>query len=355
MTAAPDERQFDPKSNDAHRGRAGAHPRAAYVTSAQPRLEHRRHLINGNRTLPSTCSAGTGGSLPMTKDAALLLMEPVTIPVFDPQPDIRLIVADMDGTLLDEDKELHEHFWPLVHELHRRGIAFSPASGRQYYTLLDQFSAIADDIVFISDNGSCVMRGGVEVSSDCLTRDDARRLVITLRETIAAGADAGIVVCGKRTAFIERSDPGFFDGVDPYHQRLEIVEDLLAVIDDDVLKIAVYDLESAERNIEPALAAFQSTHKVTVSGERWLDVNSKTANKGQAIRHLQDVLGITPAQTMVFGDFLNDLEMMDAADYSFAMSNAHPLLAARARYVAPPNSDNGVVRTIASVLGITVP
>jgi Cof subfamily protein (haloacid dehalogenase superfamily) len=346
---------FDPKSNDAHPGRAGAHPRAAYVTSAQPRLEHRRHLINGNRTLPSTCSAGTGGSLPMTKDAALLLMEPVTIPVFDPQPDIRLIVADMDGTLLDEDKELHEHFWPLVHELHRRGIAFSPASGRQYYTLLDQFSAIADDIVFISDNGSCVMRGGVEVSSDCLTRDDARRLVITLRETIAAGADAGIVVCGKRTAFIERSDPGFFDGVDPYHQRLEIVEDLLAVIDDDVLKIAVYDLESAERNIEPALAAFQSTHKVTVSGERWLDVNSKTANKGQAIRHLQDVLGITPAQTMVFGDFLNDLEMMDAADYSFAMSNAHPLLAARARYVAPPNSDNGVVRTIASVLGITVP
>jgi hydroxymethylpyrimidine pyrophosphatase-like HAD family hydrolase len=46
---------------------------------------------------------------------------------------------------------------------------------------------------------------------------------------------------------------------------------------------------------------------------------------------------------------------MDTADYSFAMSNAHPLLAARARYVAPPNSDNGVVRTIASVLGITVP
>src|SRR6478672_6914818 len=230
----------------------------------------------------------------------LLLMEPVAIPVFDPQPDIRLIVAAMAGTLLDDDKEVHEQFWPLVQELHRRGVAFSPASGRQYYTLLDQFSAIADDIVFISDNGSCVMRGGVEVSSDCLTRDDARRLVITLRETIAAGADAGIVVCGKR-------------------------------------------------------AAFQSTHKVTVSGERWLDVNSKTANKGQAIRHLQDVLGITPAQTMVFGDFLNDLEMMDAADYSFAMSNAHPLLAARARYVAPPNSDNGVVRTIASVLGITVP
>ncbi len=282
-------------------------------------------------------------------------MEPVTIPVFDPQPDIRLIVADMDGTLLDDDKELNEHFWPLVHELHRRGVVFAPASGRQYYTLLDQFADIADEIVFIAENGSCVMRGGVEVSSDCLTRDDARRLVIMLRETIAAGANAGVVVCGKRSAFVERSDPAFFDGVDPYYRRLEVVEDLLTVIDDDVLKIAVYDLESAERNIEPALAAFSGTHKVTVSGQHWLDINTKTADKGRAITHLQDALGITPAQTMVFGDFLNDLEMMDTADYSFAMNNAHPLLAARARYVAPPNSDNGVVRTIAAVLGITVP
>ena len=55
---------------------------------------------------------------------------------------------------------------------------------------------------------------------------------------------------------------------------------------------------------------------------------------------------------MVFGDFLNDLEMMDTADYSFAMDNAHPKLRARARFVAPSNNDNGVVRTIASVLDL---
>jgi len=102
------------------------------------------------------------------------------------------------------------------------------------------------------------------------------------------------------------------------------------------------------------LAKFRDTHQVTVSGEHWIDVTSKTANKGAAITHLQDALGITPAQTMVFGDFLNDLEMMDTADYSFAMDNAHPLLRSRARFVAPPNSENGVVRTVASVLDIPV-
>jgi hydroxymethylpyrimidine pyrophosphatase-like HAD family hydrolase len=47
---------------------------------------------------------------------------------------------------------------------------------------------------------------------------------------------------------------------------------------------------------------------------------------------------------------LNDLEMMDAATYSFAMANAHPLLKQRASWVAPANSANGVVRAIRTVL-----
>jgi hypothetical protein len=55
---------------------------------------------------------------------------------------------------------------------------------------------------------------------------------------------------------------------------------------------------------------------------------------------------------MAFGDYLNDCEMIDAADWSFAMANAHPTLIARARYVCPPNTENGVVRTIKSVLEI---
>jgi hypothetical protein len=77
---------------------------------------------------------------------------------------------------------------------------------------------------------------------------------------------------------------------------------------------------------------------------------SPVANKGRALRRLQERLGVTPDQTMVFGDFLNDLEMMDAATYSFAMANAHPLLKQRASWVAPANSANGVVRAIRTVL-----
>jgi Cof subfamily protein (haloacid dehalogenase superfamily) len=276
----------------------------------------------------------------------------VDLPYFEPRPDIRLIAADMDGTLLDDDHELHDHFWPLVDELHRRGILFAPASGRQYYNLLNRFWDISDEVVFIAENGTFVVHQGAEISSDCLEPEVVGRLVEAVRGLAASGVDLGAVVCGKRSAYIERSDSAFRAEADRYYARLAAVEDLFDVTDDDVLKVAVYDFGSAERTTAPGLRAFRTSHQVVVSGRHWVDVMNRTANKGQAIRTLQRTFGITPAQTMVFGDFLNDLEMMDAADYSFAMHNAHPLLRERARYVAPPNSQNGVVRSISSVLGL---
>ncbi len=278
--------------------------------------------------------------------------EPVALLVFDPRPDIRLIAADMDGTLLDDAKELHDHFWPLVDELFRRGIRFCPASGRQYHTLHRLFGDVADELVYIAENGAYVVKGRDEVSSDTLDDDVVRRVVLAVRELGAAGADVGAVVCGKMSAYIERVDPPFKEQVDHYYVSQLVVEDLLERPEDGILKIAIYDFGSAEQGVARGLAGFTGEVKVVVSGEHWVDVQNIDTNKGNGIRHIQWALGITPAQTMVFGDFLNDLEMMDAAEYSFAMDNAHPELRARARYVAPSNEENGVVRTISAVLGL---
>jgi Cof subfamily protein (haloacid dehalogenase superfamily) len=277
---------------------------------------------------------------------------PLLPPVFDSQPDIRLIVADMDGTLLDDDHLLHDHFWPLIEELHSRGILFCPASGRQYFTLLRQFADIADDVIFIAENGTFVVHRGRELSSDCLPLADAQAMISTVRHSVAAGMDVGVVLCGKRSAYIDRTDQRFLDNVVPFLAQLTTVDDLLAVSDDEILKVSAFDFHNAESGIAPSLSDFVDSHRVTVSGNHWVDITSRTANKGHAIGQIQQIYGITPDQTMVFGDYLNDLEMMDAASYSFAMDNAHPLLRQRARYVAPPNSENGVIRTISTVLGL---
>lgn len=274
------------------------------------------------------------------------------LPVFDPPPDIRLIAADMDGTLLDDAKELHDHFWPMADALFQRGIRFCPASGRQYHSLYRCFGDVADELVYIAENGAYVLNGREEISSDTLDDDVVTRVIRTARELAASGADVGLVVCGKGSAYIERVDPPFRAKVDLYYPALRVVADLLDRPDDGILKVAVYDFVSAEHGAAPAFARFADEVQVVVSGAHWLDVQNHGTNKGAGIRHLQRALGITRAQTMAFGDFLNDLEMMDAAEYSFAMDNAHPLLQERARFIAPPNRENGVIRTISAVLGL---
>ncbi|MFE6886971.1 Cof-type HAD-IIB family hydrolase [Streptomyces sp. NPDC057694] len=274
-------------------------------------------------------------------------------------PDIRLVVTDMDGTLLDADGRVPDEVWPLLAELNRRGIVFCPASGRQYATLAAEFAAVDDGgMVYVAENGTYVVRGGTEISSDVLDRAVVSQIVKSIRQLVdeatdagGAGVDLGVVVCGKQSAYVERSDEAFMTEVRKYYRNHRVVDDITAV-DDDVIKVAVFDFGQAERTVAPALAALTDTHKVVVSGEHWVDVMNLTANKGVAVRGLQRELGVTPAQTMVFGDYLNDLEMLDAADWSYAMEGAHPDVLRRARHRAPAHTDNGVVRTVRAVLGL---
>ncbi len=268
-----------------------------------------------------------------------------------PPPDIRLVVVDMDGTLLDPEHRVPTGLRAVLDLLADRGVAFCPASGRQHATLVRQFTGLLDpdDLVVIAENGSYVARGGRELSSVTVARDVVHDVVRAVRGLAASGVPAGAVVCGKRSAYIERDEPGFVTEVRRYYARLEQVDDLLAV-EDDVLKVAVFDAGSAAERTGPVLDRFSATHQVVVSGRHWVDVMDPTVHKGVAVRALQERLGVTPEQTMAFGDYLNDLEMLDAAGWSFAMSNAHPSVRARARYLAPSNADDGVVRTIRAVL-----
>ncbi|GAB3602934.1 Cof-type HAD-IIB family hydrolase [Microbacterium aureliae] len=266
-----------------------------------------------------------------------------------PAPDLRLIAVDMDGTLLDGDGRVPDSLWPLMDRLAERGIRFAPASGRQLATLQRLFAEHLDDMVFIAENGAYVVHAGNEVSSDALSPAVAASVIDRVRALSDAGADLGLVVCGKRSAHIERSDAAFRDEADHYYTHLEVVDDLHR-IDDQILKLALYCFGEAG-DIAPEFDDLRATHQVVVSSHRWIDVMNTGVNKGVALERLQQALGVTRAQTAAFGDYLNDLELLDAADLSFAMANAHPDLAARARHRAPSNLEHGVVTTIERLLG----
>ena len=85
------------------------------------------------------------------------------------------------------------------------------------------------------------------------------------------------------------------------------------------MKLAIYDFDGGEAHTAPALDDVRATHQVVVSGRHSVDVMNTTVDKGVALRNLQRALGVSPAQTAAFGDYLNDLELLRAADWSYAM------------------------------------
>lgn len=265
-------------------------------------------------------------------------------------PDIRLIAVDMDGTLLDDEKRTPPGLRAMLDELRERDVVFCPASGRQLATLRQEFDD--PDLPYIAENGGYVVHRGHEVSSVTLPEDLVLEILTRLATAIGDGLDAAVVICGKKSAYLARRDEHHRHQADHYYRALSVVTDPTALPDDEILKIAVFHPEDASRHVLPVIGDIPQQARPVVSAQHWLDVMPSSVSKGAALADLQRVLGVSPAQTMAFGDYLNDLELLAGAEHSYAMANAHPDVRARARHLAPSNTENGVLRTISEVLGI---
>lgn len=267
------------------------------------------------------------------------------------QHDIRMVVSDMDGTLLDEEGRVPDQFWPLLQRMHADGITFVPASGRRFPILSEMFSRVDTGLTFVSENGTMVVHEDGEVVLSCLDEPTIVEVVERVRKH-ALTHDIGLVLGGPDSAVVERSDQVFLDHITPFLGDVTVVDDLLAD-PGPVLKMAIYDFAPIETSSLVLFADLRATHQVVVGAKHWIDIMVAGVNKGSAVRGLQESMGITPAQTVVFGDYLNDLEMLQAAGLPIAMVNAHPSIRATAKYLAPRNTEHGVVTTLNHLLGYT--
>ena len=254
---------------------------------------------------------------------------------------IKLIASDMDGTLLNDKDEIHEEFYQVFQELKKQNIIFAAASGRQYYNLAKRFEKIKDDMMFIAENGTFVVYNGEELLLNALDKETAIELI----------KESYVVLCGKKSAYIESKDERLIKEVEKYYEEYKIVNDLTKV-EDDILKVTICDFIGSEENSYTYYNDYKEKLQVSVSGQIWLDITDKGVNKGLAINKLQELLNIKHEETMVFGDYLNDLEMMESAYHSYAMENAHDDLKKVARFRAKKNTENGVVEKIKEVLNI---
>lgn len=278
--------------------------------------------------------------------------------------DIRLVVCDMDGTLLDGDSKLPEGFWEVYRLLTEHNVTFVPASGRQLATLTKMFrpadsgAGDVEDVEggrervslpqtndFIAENGNLVIHSGERVWQSVIPESIAQEVINAVRRGVDEGRNLGLVMCAADGAYVDRDDDAFLAEARKYYASLDIVPDV-ADVEDDFLKFAIYDFDDAESAAESVFGSLDDRYRPVVSGQHWIDVMDSSVNKGVALRRLQESLGVTREQTAVFGDYLNDHEMIAEGQYSFAMENAHPTIMEEANYCAPANTEAGVVQVL---------
>jgi len=254
---------------------------------------------------------------------------------------IKIIFSDMDGTLLTSESKLPEGFDETINELKKRGVIFAPASGRQYFSLIETFSKYIDDFIFVADGGTIVFRHGKELFSQPMDRE-------TALEIIHAGdtmEDILRVYCGKEDAYLLdfQNTPVYRAELLKYYTHNSTVKNWEEV-QDVPIKMSFYDATGhADKNIYPKLIHFSDKVQVLLSSDYWVDVMMPHVDKGSAVRKIQQLLDINPEECAAFGDYLNDYEMFKSVGYSVAMSNAHPELKKVAKFETVSNDESGVL------------
>ncbi|MET6991746.1 HAD family hydrolase [Sediminicola arcticus] len=250
---------------------------------------------------------------------------------------IRMVVTDMDGTLLNSKHEVSNRFFELFEELKKRDILFVAASGRQYNSIVQKLQPIKNEIIVIAENGGFAMQQDQELLSTPLEKRHIDIILKSLENTQGAHA----VLCGKRNAYLNGDSKEFLSTLKEYYSEYTVMDDI-STFEGEILKVAVYHFESSEKFIYPSVKHLEAHLKVKISGENWLDLSHQNAHKGFALEQLQQKHNISKSETLVFGDYNNDLEMLGLADYSFAMANAHPNVLEAANYKTKSNDENGV-------------
>ncbi len=254
---------------------------------------------------------------------------------------IRLIALDMDGTLLNSKKELPKDFFSFV--LSHPNIRVCIASGRQYYSLRKQFDEIKDHIVFVAENGTMVVDHDQVIYLNSMKKEDVISVLALLKKL----EGVTIILCGNESAYMEAAENEAIVEATKYYDRLTSVNNLFEVAKEkNIIKFAIYFKNGDAEKQYAELRHVKEGLKTVLSGESWIDISNSDADKGIALEKVMELYHIEKEESMAFGDYLNDVEMLKAVTHSYAMKNAHPYIKEICRYQTDSNDEDGVMKIL---------
>ncbi len=270
---------------------------------------------------------------------------------------VKLIAFDLDGTLLDDDKNIPAENLRAMEAAADRGHILVPATGRMVPGIPAKVRSLPFCRYFIVSNGAGVYDAGedrlllradipAELAIRCCRHMDSLPVIYDCYQN-----DSGWMT---RSMYENCEDffpfePHMYRMVKLLRVPVEELKETLAARGEPVQKMQMFfrpgDLDLRARELARFPALFPEL-KATTSVSNNIEINSAKAGKGKAILALARHLGIPAEDTVAFGDGTNDCEMLEMAGWGVAMANADPQVKAVADEITDTNNKAGVAQVI---------
>ena len=260
------------------------------------------------------------------------------------RPAIRLVLSDVDGTLLTTDKRLTDATVRAVARLRDADIHFAVTSGRPPRGLAMLVEPLALTTPLAGFNGGLIVDASMATLRELIIDDVlVTPIVDTMRDhglSVWLYQGTNWFVLDRQGAHVEREARACHFSPDQVTS--------LTTIRGDIVKVVGVSDEPAliDRARTDVLDVTDGAVSATSSQSYYLDVTHPDANKGRVVDFLERTYGIGAFAIAVIGDMENDLLMFDRAGLRIAVGNASDEVKSRADFVSTSNDDDGFAYAI---------
>lgn len=245
---------------------------------------------------------------------------------------MKLIVTDLDNTLLRSDKSISNYTIEVFEKCRQQGYIIAFATARAENAMVRFIEAIKPNII-ISNGGATINVNGEIIYRNRLKGEDVAIIVEMCRQ-----------FTGNKGLITVECDEGYYCNFVPNDPDRRAA---FTYSDFENFKTPAYKITSELENDEwgeEILGVCPECTLINFTGEKWRRFAAKNSDKETALNTLVNYIDIEPSDIIAFGDDTNDLGMLKIAGTAIAVSNAIDEIKAVADYITDSNDQDGVAR-----------
>ncbi len=261
----------------------------------------------------------------------------------------RLIAADLDNTLLDENSKVSGRTRETIQKAVSRGVKFTIATGRMFKTSVDYMDdlGLGCDWPLINYHGAMIKTAKTE--KVILHRPLANRAAIdVIAEANRKSLHVSMFIGDNLYVREENEYTRYYHSLTGI--ELQPVGDLISFLERKKVnptKLSIVSWDGQVDEMETYLKEkYGNKFSILQSRPYFLEITDRKATKGQALRWLAEQEGIKAEEIIAFGDGYNDIDMLDYAGLGVAVANARPEVLKTAALVTGPHHEDGVADII---------